>query len=115
MNWLYNGESIQENPFFSQDEEFGLNFRASGIKMEKYLDKVRSGGLQVLPQFMAILSYDAGWSSPVARWAHNPKVRGSNPLPATKNIKGLSWWLNPFQFFCDTLQILCLPFTLSFT
>ena len=30
---------------------------------------------------------DAGWSSPVARWAHNPKVRGSNPLPATKIIK----------------------------
>ena len=27
---------------------------------------------------------DAGWSSPVARWAHNPKVAGSNPAPATK-------------------------------
>ena len=28
--------------------------------------------------------YDiAGWSSLVARWAHNPEVRGSNPLPAT--------------------------------
>ena len=26
---------------------------------------------------------DAGWSSPVARQAHNLKVRGSNPLPAT--------------------------------
>ena len=26
----------------------------------------------------------AGWSSPVARQAHNLKVRGSNPLPATK-------------------------------
>ena len=26
---------------------------------------------------------DAGWSSPVARWAHNPKVGGSNPPPAT--------------------------------
>ena len=26
---------------------------------------------------------DAGWSSPVARWAHNPKVAGSNPAPAT--------------------------------
>ena len=26
----------------------------------------------------------AGWSSPVARWAHNPKVAGSNPAPATK-------------------------------
>src|SRR5271155_2191325 len=26
---------------------------------------------------------NAGWSSPVARWAHNPKVVGSNPTPAT--------------------------------
>ena len=25
----------------------------------------------------------AGWSSLVARWAHNPKVGGSNPSPAT--------------------------------
>ena len=25
---------------------------------------------------------NAGWSSPVARQAHNLKVRGSNPLPA---------------------------------
>src|SRR6266481_9796433 len=29
-------------------------------------------------------SPSAGWSSPVARQAHNLKVRGSNPLPATK-------------------------------
>ena len=27
----------------------------------------------------------AGWSSLVARRAHNPKVSGSNPLPATKS------------------------------
>ena len=27
---------------------------------------------------------DAGWSSSVARWAHNPEVEGSNPSPATK-------------------------------
>ena len=26
----------------------------------------------------------AGWSSPVARRAHNPKVGGSSPPPATK-------------------------------
>ena len=26
----------------------------------------------------------AGWSSLVARWAHNPKVAGSNPAPATR-------------------------------
>ena len=28
-------------------------------------------------------SVDAGWSSLVARRAHNPKVVGSNPAPAT--------------------------------
>ena len=28
----------------------------------------------------------AGWSSLVARWAHNPKVGGSNPPPATNQI-----------------------------
>ena len=28
-------------------------------------------------------STDAGWSSSVARWAHNPEVVGSNPAPAT--------------------------------
>jgi hypothetical protein len=27
----------------------------------------------------------AGWSSLVARWAHNPKVGGSNPPPATNH------------------------------
>jgi hypothetical protein len=26
----------------------------------------------------------AGWSSPVARQAHNLKVIGSNPIPATR-------------------------------
>ena len=29
-------------------------------------------------------TFDAGWSSPVARQAHNLKVVGSNPTPATK-------------------------------
>ena len=29
----------------------------------------------------------AGWSSLVARWAHNPKVGGSNPPPATKTFR----------------------------
>ena len=30
--------------------------------------------------------FGAGWSSPVARQAHNLKVVGSNPTPATKYI-----------------------------
>src|SRR5690606_28603966 len=29
------------------------------------------------------LDITAGWSSSVARWAHNPEVAGSNPAPAT--------------------------------
>ena len=34
--------------------------------------------------FCTIVQVDAGWSSPVARQAHNLKVTGSNPVPATK-------------------------------
>jgi hypothetical protein len=30
-------------------------------------------------------AHDAGWSSMVARRAHNPKVVGSNPAPATRS------------------------------
>ena len=33
----------------------------------------------------------AGWSSLVARWAHNPKVGGSNPPPATKPPVWFQW------------------------
>jgi hypothetical protein len=32
----------------------------------------------------------AGWSSPVARQAHNLKVVGSNPTPATNLFNNLS-------------------------
>src|ERR1700693_5269024 len=34
-------------------------------------------------------SSGAGWSSLAARRAHNPKVVGSNPTPATNQIKWL--------------------------
>src|SRR5262245_46029740 len=51
----------------------------------------RCGGLRV--HSIAGVGYasavTAGWSSPVARWAHNPKVVGSNPTPATKLIAEL--------------------------
>ena len=35
-------------------------------------------------QNLIIRRVDAGWSSLAARRAHNPKVVGSNPTPATK-------------------------------
>src|ERR1700761_8795630 len=47
----------------------------------------RSAGL-TLP-FQPCYNQIAGWSSPVARWAHNPKVAGSNPAPATNKINNL--------------------------
>ena len=37
--------------------------------------------------FDKVRAPDAGWSSLVARWAHNPKVEGSNPSPATKEFQ----------------------------
>ncbi len=39
----------------------------------------------------------AGWSSLVARRAHNPEVVGSNPAPATKNFVARK--LNGFRAF----------------
>ena len=53
----------------------------------------------------------AGWSSLVARWAHNPKVGGSNPPPATKiilKIKQLKGSLKIGSLlFCSTMRELC--------
>ena len=44
----------------------------------------RSPGFALRSQ-KAFGGFDAGWSSPVARQAHNLKVAGSNPAPATKS------------------------------
>ena len=62
--------------------------------MEKYPSLVEGTGLENREVVQAaqgfeslLLRHDiAGWSSLVARWAHNPKVRGSNPLPATNLV-----------------------------
>ncbi len=42
---------------------------------------------------------DAGWSSPEARRAHNPKVVGSNPSPATIDKKPSSTILEGFLLY----------------
>ena len=48
--------------------------------------------------------YIAGWSSPVARRAHNPKVVSSNLAPATINPHGR--WLCGFFLFPSTKDTL---------
>ena len=51
---------------------------------------------------------DAGWSSPVARQAHNLKVAGSNPAPATNKINSLDALRG--VFFYARLQKSCTRF-----
>ena len=41
----------------------------------------------------------AGWSSSVARRAHNPKVVGSNPAPATNLGRFIERWIVFFLLF----------------
>ena len=48
---------------------------------------------------------DAGWSSLVARRAHNPKVAGSNPAPATKRPWSTTCW--PGLLPCSTGLLPC--------
>jgi hypothetical protein len=50
----------------------------------------------------------AGWSSQVARWAHNPKVAGSNPAPATNPIclnKGEFLPLSPHRLILQNRRL----------
>ena len=45
---------------------------------------------------------NAGWSSSVARWAHNPEVAGSNPVPATSGNGPRRTLRGPFSCPMDT-------------
>ena len=45
-------------------------------------------------------TYSAGWSSLVARRAHNPEVVGSNPAPATKKTQ-VRWLIRLTCLLCN--------------
>jgi hypothetical protein len=66
-----------------------------------------SRGPVIMLDIAAIVAYYAfliaGWSSPVARRAHNPKVVGSNPAPATNRMQGLERQLQAL-FYCPMKQ-----------
>ena len=59
------------------------------INLSSKVNRYNFAGLQSLDKvlFNKRITHDAGWSSLVARRAHNPKVVGSNPTPATKTEK----------------------------
>ena len=64
----------------------GTNFR----KRQNFPCKARSPLLMIPPRAARRMVQIAGWSSQVARQAHNLKVRGSNPLPATNESRSTS-------------------------
>ena len=72
-----------------------------------WLISVNSGG--------KVLTTDAGWSSSVARRAHNPEVAGSNPVPATRKTRYLNEKSLRYRvLYCpDMTESLCysLPFS----
>jgi hypothetical protein len=52
--------------------------------------------------------FGAGWSSPVARQAHNLKVVGSNPTPATKiRLLDQSFTFGPTLFHARPSRLNC--------
>ncbi len=63
---------------------------ANWAKPQKGVDS-QVGATHVAPPLVA------GWSSLVARQAHNLKVAGSNPAPATNFFRGM---LREQLFFC---------------
>jgi hypothetical protein len=61
-------------------------------------EKVGQSALTIRAIQSSLWRIDAGWSSQVARRAHNPKVGSSNLPPATKE-KSRAWMKNPSPFF----------------
>ncbi len=57
-----------------------------------------------LPIHSVGISTGAGWSSPVARQAHNLKVTGSNPVPATIFIRSVGAPASVGQWACPNVR-----------
>ena len=58
------------------------------LRLKAWESRSLPGFLSIIYKLiLTVISNSAGWSSPVARQAHNLKVAGSNPAPATKTIE----------------------------
>lgn len=66
---------IKGIPFSCQEKHFIFIKKCFRIK------------ILTLKTFINIIIPIAGWSSLVAHWVHNPKVIGSNPIPASSFVK----------------------------
>ena len=61
-------------------EEYPSLVEGTGLENREVARAAQGFESLFLRHFLFII---AGWSSSVARWAHNPEVVGSNPAPAT--------------------------------
>lgn len=76
----------RKRPFqFGGAKQAIARFQTSKQKTPASRDRSRKHLLPEVEASSRLLIGGAGWSSPVARQAHNLKVTGSNPVPATKS------------------------------
>ena len=61
---------------------------SAGVGRWHARERRTADGSRRYPYVYSPFHHDAGWSSLVARRAHNPKVAGSNPAPATNETLG---------------------------
>ena len=63
-------------------EEYPSLAEGTGLENQEVV-KAAQGFESLFLRHSFVNIFIAGWSSLVARWAHNPEVVGSNPAPAT--------------------------------
>ena len=72
-------------------EEYPSLVEGTGLENREVVQAAQGFESLFLRQFGNL--YIAGWSSLVARWAHNPEVVGPNPTPATNYVVSWCSWL----------------------
>ena len=70
-------------------EEYPSLAEGTGLENQEVV-KAAQGFESLFLRHSFVNIFIAGWSSLVARWAHNPEVVGSNPASATKWSRGVA-------------------------
>ena len=69
-----------------QYREYRYSRRFPGRAMPNPATSTFTPSFQLMEGIESSLTHVAGWSSPVAREAHNLEVTGSNPVPAIRPV-----------------------------
>src|SRR5262249_2466236 len=91
-------DKTRVRPAGCADEKFSAHiFNEVVIAAKDKCVSSKLDGFSICRELMSQYFYRAGWSSLVARQAHNLKVAGSNPAPATNFFQPR--WAIAFTFF----------------